>query len=511
MNLSDQNLPPPARALPTWLAVAIAAALGLLVTCYRIGAADVCGYNEAVEGLFVQQMVEHDEVLFPRGFSDQPMYKPPLFHWTALMVDRLAGVRKVTAASLRFPSALYATAGIILVVVFTASWLSSGTAGLLAGMLLLGAYQYVSQGRYGRVDMTLTFCEALTLLGFAWWWRRTQAPPPHAPSRETALRYLFAAGLGLGVLAKGPVGALLPLLAIAIFIVVHRRWEVPRRLFSAGSVLLALAIACSWYLACLATRQMDFLHRQIGSENFGRFFGSLGSMAPWYYVQPLLLNSVPMSLIAPLAVGWALRRGREHAPQARDEAARDEIAGLFAIFWLTTVLFFTLAAYKRRAYLLPLWPPTAALIAWWLTTCLPVAARRWAVGSTIAICALLASFNLIYLPRREIRTCGNDSFRPVALHVNRIVGAEEPLYIYGMDDPAALMFYLDRPATRLRGELGDAPPGYVLLPAPVWSRVRNHAPDLQPILGPVPGSPPLVLLRHGKIYAAPTPAKAARG
>ena len=29
-------------------------------------------------------------------------------------------------------------------------------------------------------------------------------------------------------------------------------------------------------------------------------------MAPWYYVEPLLLNSVPLSLIAPIAVGAAL-------------------------------------------------------------------------------------------------------------------------------------------------------------------------------------------------------------
>ena len=35
---------------------------------------------------------------------------------------------------------------------------------------------------------------------------------------------------------------------------------------------------------------------------------------------------------------------------------------LFAIFWLVTVVFFELSAFKRRAYLLPLWPASAVLL-----------------------------------------------------------------------------------------------------------------------------------------------------
>ena len=31
------------------------------------------------------------------------------------------------------------------------------------------------------------------------------------------------------------------------------------------------------------------------------------------------------------------------------------------------MVFFSIAAYKRRAYLLPLWPPSAAMLAWMVT------------------------------------------------------------------------------------------------------------------------------------------------
>ena len=89
----------------------------------------------------------------------------------------------------------------------------------------------------------------------------------------------------------------------------------------------------------------------MGSENFGRFFGSLGTMAPWYYVKPLLLNSVPTQpdrAVRGLRGATDLCRPRTLFRQPRGRVA----VRLFAIFWIVTVVFFSVAAYKRRAYLL---------------------------------------------------------------------------------------------------------------------------------------------------------------
>src|SRR5436309_762360 len=100
------------------LAIAIVAIVVAALMFQRIGASDVCNANEAVEGVFVQQMVEHGKLLFPLENGTVPMYKPPLFHWTAAAIDYVAGIRKVTPANLRFPSALYATVGAILTMIF---------------------------------------------------------------------------------------------------------------------------------------------------------------------------------------------------------------------------------------------------------------------------------------------------------------------------------------------------------------------------------------------------------
>src|SRR5271167_293382 len=107
----------PARIPPAAAILAMALVIAIL-TLHRIGAGDVCTGNEAVEGVFVQQMVEHGHLLFPVENGNIPMYKPPLFHWTAVAIDRLFGIRKVTAANLRLPSALYAIAGALLTMIF---------------------------------------------------------------------------------------------------------------------------------------------------------------------------------------------------------------------------------------------------------------------------------------------------------------------------------------------------------------------------------------------------------
>ena len=176
---------------------------------------------------------------------------------------------------------------------------------------------------------------------------------------------------------------------------------------------------------------------------------------------------------------------------------------LFAIFWVVTVLFFTAAAYKRRAYLLPLWPASAVMLSWWLTSLAHTRSARYLRPAVIATCAVLIAVNFFYLPRKEVRECGRDSFREAAAQINRVVGPTEPLYLFQFEDePAPLLFYLDRTAPRIEGKLGDAPPGYVITTAEAWHRLKGEALDLESVFESSSGRPLLVLLRHGKAYAA---------
>ena len=508
----DATTPVPRRgtALTRWHLFAAAVVLATAVlTLHRLDAAEVCGANEAIEGVFVQQMVEHGVLLFPLENGSAPMYKPPLFHWTATALDRIARVNRVTAFNLRLPSALYAIAGVVLTIMFAWAPLGAGGA-IFAGLILAASYQYVSEGRVGRVDMTLTFFETLAMMSCLWILPTVSAAStacaettPALSAGDIAMRYLFALALGLGVLAKGPVAMILPLGAICVFLLRERRLSELRDLFTPGSLFVAIVVSLGWYVACAIGRRYGFLGRQLGSENFGRFFGALGYMAPWYYLKPLLLNSMPLSLMVPLAAAAALRRpgaGLRAASSAQAEESRARFeARLFATFWLLTVIFFSVAAYKRRAYLLPLWPASAFLLAWGAHELAQW--NRWgraARSGLAALCAGLITFNFFYLPRHEAAGCGGGSVQAAAAQINRTVGNDEPLYLYGFGvDPAPLLFYLDRDAPRVEGKLGDAPPGYVIVPQSVWNEHESEALDLKPVLSVEAGGDNLLLLRRG--------------
>ena len=54
----------------------------------------------------------------------------------------------------------------------------------------------------------------------------------------------------------------------------------------------------------------------------------------------------------------------------------------------------------------------------------------------------------------------------------------------------------------LDGRLGDAPPGFIILPAQVWKKHQSEALDFEPVLTSDHGNRHLVLIKRGKSYAS---------
>jgi len=483
--------------------------------------------------VYVQQMVEHNQLLFPLNNCTIPMYKPPLYHWTATAFAFLTRQATATPFNIRLPSAVYAIAGAILTIAFAANLLGRRGA-ILSGLILCGSYQYISQARIGLVDMTLTFFETLALYAFFGWFV-LDSEARAVSSERTLLHYILAIAMGLGVLAKGPVGVILPGTAVLLFLITGKSWTALNHLFKAGPLIAGAAIATSWYFACFIGHQLNFLKLQIGSENLGRFFGSLGNMPLWYYVQPLLFNSLPLSLFIPIAVISALRRSRPLAFSIEPvgsqtpfvQTERAALAARFlAIFWMFSVVFFEFASYKRRAYLLPLWPASAVLLAWWLVDrvvprvggALGMFIYRTAVGG----CLLLAAANFLFIPAYELHGCGapftpaalfrwpsagftgessvdsgqTESYRKPAEQINRLTYSNGPLYVLGIQDALEpFVFYLDRCVRPLRSPAAPPSVGYTIATESAWHRNTIQTSGLTSVARIPYDSDNLVLLR----------------
>ena len=75
-----------------------------------------------------------------------------------------------------------------------------------------------------------------------------------------------------------------------------------------------------------------------------------------------------------------------------------------------------------------------------------------------------------------------------------------PLRISGRSRAAAVLSRSRR--AHSHGRLGDAPPGFIIMPAQVWKTHQSEALDFEPVLTSDHGNRHLVLVKRGKSYAS---------
>ena len=185
--------------------VLLIALCGILYFPY-LGNVSFFDKGEPREALAVQDIVQRGEWLFPLKRATAIPSKPPLFHWSAAVVAKVTG--KLDETTIRFPSALYATLGVLFVYVLGRK-LYGGAIGLLAGAILATTMVYSDQALSARVDMTLCFFVTLSLVIFYALYRGFLT--------HSLWYFALYALVGIGTLAKGPLGILLPGLVIAGF------------------------------------------------------------------------------------------------------------------------------------------------------------------------------------------------------------------------------------------------------------------------------------------------------
>jgi 4-amino-4-deoxy-L-arabinose transferase-like glycosyltransferase len=305
--------------------------------------------GEPREALVVQEIFQHESWLFPLKKGEEIPSKPPLFHWFAALTSIAWG--QVTEATVRFPSALFATLTVVTLYILGRS-LFDPKIGFLGGLILATSVGYQIQAISARVDMTLVFFMTLTLATFYLLYQNFVT--------GGLWTYGFYLLLGVSVLAKGPVGLVLPGMVILAFLGLRKRWDFLSRLCFHKGVVLTLTVGISWYAIALMRGGEDFFNRQVIHENLARFFvygegGSGHQKSIYYYFPYLILWGLPWSLFLPfVVVHWFRNKtfGQDHS--------------LFLVLWAGLIfLFFSLSAGKRSVYLLPLYPPLSLLAARW--------------------------------------------------------------------------------------------------------------------------------------------------
>jgi hypothetical protein len=310
-----------------------------------LGAAPFMDPPEGVHAEVARRMATLGDWVTPRVDGVRYLDRPPLLYW---LLSGSFAVVGTTPAAARFWSAL-AAVGVAAVTARLGLMLGGARVGLLAGLMVAANLGMFLSGRVVKPDLVFVLWLTLAWAGFAIAYRG---------GGRLGLA-LFYAALGLAAISKDLLGALGPLVVVAVFF-----WltgERPLTLWVPWwSVLLLVAIALPWY-ALVEAENRGFLWYTLVERRVTGLAGarvvadgdaSLGSSE---FAVVTLLEFLPWALALPWALWRAFRRPWE------DATARLWL--LFALWAVFVVGFHTALPHRLPHGALPAFPALALLVA----------------------------------------------------------------------------------------------------------------------------------------------------
>ncbi|GGB57383.1 hypothetical protein GCM10011505_42850 [Tistrella bauzanensis] len=340
-----------------WGDIVLAASMVLALAVVTIALRPPLPVDETRYLTVAWDMARSGSVLVPHLDGSGYTHKPPLLFWAIRLVWALTGVSETGARAVPFlflAALLAATHGL-----GRRLWPDRpGVAGLALPLLVaMGPMTVFATLVMFDVPVALGVVLALTgLYGGATRGRR----------RDWAL---MAAGLELGLLAKGPVAAVfvLPaLLAAPVWVPVAvdaggaRRPVRGWRRFAAGGALASLggiAMLLAWALPAAMAGGPDFARMLLWGQTAGRVVQAFDHARPWWFYP-----AVAPAMVLPFLFVW-LARGPALLAALRHSARPDDAGRLLLVVVAGAVLVMSLVSAKQIHYLLPMLPPLALLIA----------------------------------------------------------------------------------------------------------------------------------------------------
>lgn len=360
--------------------------VGALAIFFGLGDAKLWDRDEPRNARCAKEMMDRGDWIVPTFNGQLRTHKPALTYWLMIASYRTFGVNEFAA---RFGSASLGL-GTLLCTYLMGRRLAGREVGIFAALLLACAVMFQVASRAATPDGPLIFCVTAALTAFLLAATKLSAANEVEYSVPTRLAmagvYVI---LGLAVLAKGPVGIVLPgciMLAYSTFApwlesesTQASHWRarlfrlpahVGRSLFSLRPIMglaIVLVVAAPWYAAVGYATDGEFLRGFFVDHNLRRatetMEGHRGGL--WFYPLAILIGFMPGSV-------FALPTLIEAFSDLRNRSATT-LAILFCGLWIAAFVgAFSLAGTKLPSYVTPCYPAVAIAAA--------ITAVRWARG-----------------------------------------------------------------------------------------------------------------------------------
>ncbi len=322
--------------------------------------------NEPDEGRYAEiarELVETGDWLVPTIWYVPHLDKPPLTYWAVAVSLKLFGLNEW---AVRLPVALAGVSGVC------AAWLlglslGGRSAARWSLLILLSSVLYFAMSRMLTTDIFLTQFIAWAIYFFWRCWRSldglSDADEEHrarAARKSFVWQLLGWTALAGGFLTKGPVALAIPAAAFGALLVYRRRDAARLNVLLLGAmagVTLFSVLALPWYFMVFQSLPdaFDFMVKnRLAGHALGTTVKNRGG-PPYYFIGVLAVGFLPWT---PL-LGWLWRRAHWRSLSA----AQKEGWVLLSAWVIFTFALFSLNKSKLPAYILPLFPALAVMVA----------------------------------------------------------------------------------------------------------------------------------------------------
>jgi len=316
--------------------------------------------NEPDEGRYseiAREMIETGNWLVPHFWYLPHLDKPPMTYWLVAASMKLFGQNEW---AVRLPLALAGISGVWAVWLLGCS-IGGRRVGLWSALILQSSLLYFAMARMLTPDIFLTQFVAWAMYFF---WRSWLSLNPQSAIRNSQFLGWHLAGwiaIALGFLTKGPVAMAIPLIALAALVIYHRKSFSQWKLLLGGLVAglaLFLVLAMPWFLAVFQ-RVPNAFHYMVFGQAAGHLLGTTIKDRPgnfFYFFGILAVGLLPWIWL----LGWLWRRSV--VSNLKSQISKDAwvLLNVWAIF---TFALFSFSQAKLPAYILPVFPAVALLVA----------------------------------------------------------------------------------------------------------------------------------------------------
>ena len=347
---------------------------------FKLGDCPFFNPDEGIHAQVAKNMVVDGDWITPR-FNGSNFYdKPILYYWLNALSFKLFGVNEFAA---RFPAAILGSLGVILTYLLGKALYDKWT-GFLAALILSISFQYIFLSRLVVHDISLMFGIILSLFFFYHGFLQNK--------NRTWVIPFFYISLAWSVLAKGPLGLVLPGMIIGPYILLRKEWRLLKEMQLGLGIIIFLPLVATWYVP-VSLINKDFLSYFIFHQHLQQFLSAEESnhnASVFYYIPAFFGGLFPWSFFVPYA--WF----RTMSPLKKLLTRKED---LFLLLWFTVpLIFFSIARSKLTTYILPVYPAASIMAARiWKDSIINVSARTKAMLYPLLALIIILVPAFIYL------------------------------------------------------------------------------------------------------------------